>query len=61
MEDSNQAIIQTHSLGYPRIGAKRQLKKATEAYWKGELPLSELLATGKSLRESNWKTFVYKS
>lgn len=47
--------IKTHSLGYPRIGAKRQLKKATEAYWKGELPLSKLLATGKTLRENNWK------
>lgn len=45
----------THSLGYPRIGAKRELKKATEAYWRGELSLSELLATGKSLRKTNWK------
>jgi 5-methyltetrahydropteroyltriglutamate--homocysteine methyltransferase len=47
--------VKTHSLGYPRIGAKRELKKATEAYWKGDLPLSELLATGKTLREANWK------
>ncbi|MEM9444715.1 MAG: 5-methyltetrahydropteroyltriglutamate--homocysteine S-methyltransferase [Verrucomicrobiota bacterium] len=47
--------IKTHSLGYPRIGEKRELKKATEAYWKGTLPLSELLATGKKIRETNWK------
>jgi len=47
--------ITTHSLGYPRIGAKRELKKATEAYWKGNLPLDELLAVGKHLRETNWK------
>ena len=47
--------IKTHSLGYPRIGDKRELKKATEAYWKGTLSLSELLATGKALREINWK------
>ena len=47
--------IKTHSLGYPRIGAKRELKRATEAYWKGDLTLEELLATGKTIRETNWK------
>lgn len=49
------AIIKTHNLGYPRIGEQRELKKATEAYWKGKLSLDELLATGKTLRELNWK------
>lgn len=44
----------THNLGYPRIGAQRELKKATEAYWKGFLSEAELLSTGKSLREGNW-------
>ena len=24
-----------HNLGFPRIGADRELKKALEAYWKG--------------------------
>ncbi|MEM9281779.1 MAG: 5-methyltetrahydropteroyltriglutamate--homocysteine S-methyltransferase [Verrucomicrobiota bacterium] len=47
--------IKTQNLGYPRIGEKRELKKATEAYWKGKLSLEELLATGKTLRETNWK------
>jgi len=47
--------IKTHNLGYPRIGEKRELKKATEAYWEGKSPLEELLLTGKSLREMNWK------
>ncbi len=47
--------IKTHSLGYPRIGARRELKRATEAYWKGVLTLEELLATGKTIREANWK------
>ena len=55
MSKSHKTTIKTHSLGYPRIGAKRELKKATEAYWKGDLPLSELNATGKTLREINWK------
>ncbi|MBA5983543.1 hypothetical protein HT737_29345, partial [Pseudomonas sp. MD195_PC81_125] len=26
-----------HSLGFPRIGRDRELKKAQEAFWKGEL------------------------
>ncbi len=46
--------VKTHSLGYPRIGAKRELKKVTEAYWKGDLSIADLLAIGKSLREANW-------
>ena len=28
----------THNLGFPRIGAKRELKFALEAYWKGQSP-----------------------
>ena len=55
MTFKNQTTIKTHSLGYPRIGTKRELKKATEGYWKGKLSLHDLLATGKRLRETNWK------
>ena len=55
MSKDQKSTIKTHSLGYPRIGAKRELKKATEAYWKGELPLVELIATGKTLRETSWR------
>lgn len=45
----------THLLGYPRIGEQRELKKATELYWKGEIPLMALEALGKDLRKRNWK------
>lgn len=45
----------THNLGYPRIGSKRQLKKANEAYWKGKISLHELLQTGADIRLQNWK------
>ena len=48
-------IVKTHTLGFPRIGERRELKKATEAYWKGELPREELLAVGAALRKQNWK------
>lgn len=51
----SQKTILTNNLGYPRIGERRQLKKAIEAYWKGSLPLDELLALGKDLRARNWK------
>ncbi len=47
--------LRTNSLGYPRIGDKRQLKKAVEAYWKGELSRETLLQTGAKLRERNWR------
>ncbi|KAF0243085.1 MAG: 5-methyltetrahydropteroyltriglutamate--homocysteine methyltransferase, partial [bacterium] len=44
----------THNLGYPRIGANRELKKVTESYWEGKLSRDELLKTGKALRVTNW-------
>lgn len=43
------------NLGFPRIGIKRDLKKATEAFWKGELSLAELQATGQQLRLTHWQ------
>ncbi len=36
--------------GYPRQGAERQLKKATEAYWAGTVDAAGLLATARDLR-----------
>ena len=32
------------NLGFPRIGARRELKTAVEAFWKGTLPEAELAA-----------------
>ncbi|MDQ7733496.1 5-methyltetrahydropteroyltriglutamate--homocysteine S-methyltransferase [Halomonas sp. SpR1] len=45
----------SHILGYPRIGAQRELKKATEAYWKGECTRNELESTGRELRLRHWQ------
>jgi 5-methyltetrahydropteroyltriglutamate--homocysteine methyltransferase len=42
-------------LGYPRIGPKRQLKQALEAYWDGRSGPAALLATARDLRESTWR------
>lgn len=44
----------THILGYPRIGEKRELKQATEAYWQGRLSRSDLEAAARDLRRKHW-------
>jgi 5-methyltetrahydropteroyltriglutamate--homocysteine methyltransferase len=48
-------MVQSSVLGFPRIGGQRELKKVTESYWGGKVSVDELLATGKQLREHNWK------
>lgn len=42
-------------LGYPRIGARRELKKSLEAYWAGNATEEELRSTARGLRENHWK------
>lgn len=48
-------MVKTHNLGFPRIGAKRELKFAQESYWKGQSSREALLATGAELRERHWR------
>ena len=43
-----------HSLGFPRIGRDRELKKAQEAFWKGELHEAGLRDVGRELRKAHW-------
>ena len=47
--------VRATNLGFPRIGAHRELKKALESYWKGESTQEQLIAVGASLRERHWK------
>ena len=44
----------THNLGFPRIGAKRELKFALESYWKGESSRDALQELGAQLRRRHW-------
>ncbi|MHC8318003.1 5-methyltetrahydropteroyltriglutamate--homocysteine S-methyltransferase [Pseudomonas sp. LB3P31] len=44
-----------HTLGFPRIGADRELKKALEAYWKGDLDQAALQGVGRQLRATHWQ------
>jgi 5-methyltetrahydropteroyltriglutamate--homocysteine methyltransferase len=41
-------------LGYPRIGPRRELKRAVEGYWAGRLNAEELAAAGRELRARAW-------
>ncbi|WP_185882862.1 5-methyltetrahydropteroyltriglutamate--homocysteine S-methyltransferase [Blattabacterium cuenoti] len=44
-----------HNLGFPRIGNKRELKKACEDYWSKKINLDSLLRVGKKIKKYNWK------
>jgi 5-methyltetrahydropteroyltriglutamate--homocysteine methyltransferase len=41
--------------GFPRIGTNRELKFATEGFWRGEVSEGELLETAKRIRMDNWR------
>lgn len=43
------------NLGFPRIGARRELKRALEACWRGDITGAELQATARSLRHRHWR------
>ncbi|MGC8625237.1 MAG: 5-methyltetrahydropteroyltriglutamate--homocysteine S-methyltransferase [Phycisphaerae bacterium] len=43
------------NLGFPRIGLKRELKKALESYWNEKLSENDLRAAAAALRRENWK------
>lgn len=45
----------THTLGFPRIGPKRELKFALESFWKGQSSMTELNNLSQSLRRQNWE------
>jgi 5-methyltetrahydropteroyltriglutamate--homocysteine methyltransferase len=48
-------MARIHNLGFPRIGAERELKFAQEQHWKGALSHAELEALGADLRRQNWQ------
>ncbi|MBW4936459.1 5-methyltetrahydropteroyltriglutamate--homocysteine S-methyltransferase [Marinobacter sp. F4206] len=47
-------MVITHSLGFPRIGTRRELKHALETYWQGSIPEEQLEREGEALRRKNW-------
>jgi 5-methyltetrahydropteroyltriglutamate--homocysteine methyltransferase len=49
-------MILATNLGFPRIGASRELKSALESYWSGASNAEALRATAASLRARHWFT-----
>ena len=47
--------IHIHTLGFPRIGARRELKTALESFWRGASDEAALEATGRMLRARHWQ------
>ncbi len=47
--------LKTAVLGFPRVGAARELKFALEAHWRGERTEAELLAIAAELRARHWQ------
>lgn len=47
-------MITIHTLGFPRIGAQRELKFALEKHWRGEISVDALEAAGRELRARHW-------
>ena len=43
------------NLGFPPMGAARELKRATEGYWSSKVSLEQLLAAGAELRRRHWQ------
>jgi len=48
--------VRSTTIGYPRIGRERELKKALEAFWAGDLEESQFRSRCRQLREQRWRT-----
>jgi 5-methyltetrahydropteroyltriglutamate--homocysteine methyltransferase len=48
-------MVQATNLGYPRIGAKRELKRALEQFWAGKLDEQGLREQAAALRREHWQ------
>ncbi|HJO07844.1 MAG TPA: 5-methyltetrahydropteroyltriglutamate--homocysteine S-methyltransferase, partial [Chloroflexota bacterium] len=49
-------MVVATNLGYPRIGPRRELKRALERYWSGKIAASDLLDAAAAIRRDNWAT-----
>lgn len=47
--------MRLHNLGFPRMGANRELKLALESYWQGKSDADALLTTAYGLRQQHWQ------
>ncbi len=47
-------MARTHTLGFPRMGAQRELKFALEKYWRGDIDATALEQVAATLRQRHW-------
>jgi 5-methyltetrahydropteroyltriglutamate--homocysteine methyltransferase len=47
-------MARSHILGFPRIGARRELKSALESFWRGDTDEASLQQAARALRERHW-------
>lgn len=47
-------MLQAHISGFPRIGERRELKTAVEAFWQNRSSIEELETVGRRLRQKHW-------
>jgi 5-methyltetrahydropteroyltriglutamate--homocysteine methyltransferase len=45
----------SHNLGFPPLGAHRELKRVTEAYWNGKVSQGDVAKAGAELRAAHWR------
>lgn len=48
-------MIKSSSLGFPRMGSKRELKKAMESFWSGQLSKALFLEQADAIKQANWQ------
>lgn len=48
-------MMKTTVLGYPRVGSRRELKKACESFWAGKISADELEQVAAKIRLENWQ------
>ncbi|KIJ70057.1 hypothetical protein HYDPIDRAFT_142979 [Hydnomerulius pinastri MD-312] len=47
-------MVLSSVLGFPRIGANREVKKAVEAYWAGKLSAEDLVKAAADVKKASW-------
>ncbi|KAF8592431.1 cobalamin-independent methionine synthase [Ramaria rubella] len=53
-------MVASSVLGFPRIGANREIKKAVEAYWGGKLSSDDLAKASADVKKTSWSTVKEK-
>ncbi|KAJ6515777.1 cobalamin-independent synthase [Mycena sanguinolenta] len=47
-------MVASSVLGFPRIGANREVKKAVEAYWAGKISVDDLTKAAADVKKTSW-------